>query len=75
VPVRHDRRNLDPETERTQGVVALCVDVVAGQGARVAGPGRNATDEANRLSRHAKASPPTLALVVLPYTNKPNQAA
>ncbi len=54
-------------------VVELCVEVVAGRVAVVAGAGSNATAEAVELVRHAQAVGADGALVVTPYYNRPSQ--
>jgi 4-hydroxy-tetrahydrodipicolinate synthase len=54
-------------------VVSLCVEVVAGRIAVIAGAGSNATAEAVDFVRHAKLAGADAALVVTPYYNRPSQ--
>jgi len=59
-----------PEHDR---VIELCVEVAKGKVPVIAGTGSNATEEAIRLTRHAKTVGADAALVVAPYYNKPTQ--
>jgi 4-hydroxy-tetrahydrodipicolinate synthase len=59
-----------PEHDR---VVELCVEAAAGRVPVIAGTGSNNTDEAIRLTRHAKEAGADAALIVTPYYNKPTQ--
>lgn len=54
-------------------VVELCVEAAAGRVPVIAGAGSNSTEEAIRLTRHAKAAGADGALVVTPYYNRPTQ--
>ncbi len=54
-------------------VVELCVEAAAGRVPVIAGSGSNATEEALRLTLHARQAGATAALVVTPYYNKPTQ--
>ncbi|WP_119421115.1 4-hydroxy-tetrahydrodipicolinate synthase [Desertibaculum subflavum] len=60
--------------EEHDRVVALCIEAAAGRVPVIAGTGSNSTDEAIRLTRHAKKAGATGALIVSPYYNKPTQA-
>ena len=59
--------------EEHDRVVALCIEAVAGRRPVIAGAGSNSTEEAIRLTRHAKQAGADAALVVTPYYNKPTQ--
>jgi 4-hydroxy-tetrahydrodipicolinate synthase len=59
-------REHDEVIERTVEIVAKRVPVIAGTGG-------NATDEAIRLTRHAKRVGADASLLVCPYYNKPSQ--
>jgi len=54
-------------------VTEICIEAVDGRVPVIAGTGSNSTDEAIRLTRHAKEAGATAALVVTPYYNKPTQ--
>jgi 4-hydroxy-tetrahydrodipicolinate synthase len=54
-------------------VVELAIEAAAGRVPVIAGAGSNSTEEAIRLSRHAKKAGAAAALVVTPYYNKPTQ--
>jgi len=54
-------------------VIELCVEAAAKRVPVIAGTGSNSTDEAIRLTRHAKKAGADAALVVSPYYNKPTQ--
>lgn len=60
--------------EEHDRVVALCIEAAAGRVPVIAGTGSNSTDEAIRLTKHAKQAGATGALIVSPYYNKPTQA-
>jgi len=53
-------------------VVEICIEVAKGRAPVIAGAGSNSTEEAIRLSKHAKAAGADALLVVTPYYNKPN---
>jgi 4-hydroxy-tetrahydrodipicolinate synthase len=55
-------------------VIEIVVDAAAGRVPVVAGTGSNNTDEAIRLTRHAKEAGVAGALLISPYYNKPTQA-
>ena len=55
-------------------VVDIVVDAAAGRVPVVAGTGSNNTQEAIRLTSHAKAAGASGALLISPYYNKPTQA-
>lgn len=55
-------------------VVELCIEVVAKRVPVIAGTGSNSTEEAIKLTKHAKSAGADGALVVTPYYNKPTQA-
>lgn len=55
-------------------VIEIVVDAVAGRVPVVAGTGSNNTEEAIRLTRHAKEAGASGALLISPYYNKPTQA-
>jgi 4-hydroxy-tetrahydrodipicolinate synthase len=55
-------------------VIEIVVDAAAGRVPVVAGTGSNNTEEAIRLTRHAKDAGATGALLISPYYNKPTQA-
>ena len=54
-------------------VVEICVSVANGRVPVIAGTGSNSTEEAIRLTAHAKKAGADAALVVTPYYNKPTQ--
>ncbi len=54
-------------------VIELCVEAAAKRVPVIAGTGSNSTDEAIRLTKHAKRAGADAALVVSPYYNKPTQ--
>ncbi|HEY0832790.1 MAG TPA: 4-hydroxy-tetrahydrodipicolinate synthase [Azospirillum sp.] len=54
-------------------VVELAIEAAAGRVPVIAGAGSNSTEEAIRLSRHARKAGAAAALVVTPYYNKPTQ--
>ncbi|MBN2297369.1 MAG: 4-hydroxy-tetrahydrodipicolinate synthase [Deltaproteobacteria bacterium] len=54
-------------------VIDICVDEVGGRIPVIAGTGSNSTDEAIRLTRHAKEAGADAALLITPYYNKPTQ--
>ncbi len=60
--------------EEHQRVIEIVVDATAGRVPVVAGTGSNNTDEAIRLTRHAKEAGAAAALLISPYYNKPTQA-
>lgn len=60
--------------EEHDRVVALCIEAAAGRVPVIAGTGSNSTEEAIRLTKHAKQAGATGALIVSPYYNKPTQA-
>ncbi len=55
-------------------VIEIVVDAAAGRVPVVAGTGSNNTQEAIRLTRHAKSAGAAAALLISPYYNKPTQA-
>lgn len=55
-------------------VVAWAVEDASGRVPVLAGTGSNSTEEALRLTRHAKQAGAAGALVVVPYYNRPSQA-
>ncbi len=59
--------------EEHDRVIAIAVEQAAGRVPIVAGTGSNATDEAIRLTRHAKAVGVEACLSVTPYYNRPTQ--
>ena len=59
--------------EEDMRVTALCVEVAKGRVPVIAGTGSNSTEEAIKLTRHAKQAGADGALVVMPYYNKPTQ--
>lgn len=59
--------------EEDMRVTALCVEVAKGRVPVIAGTGSNSTEEAIKLTRHAKQVGADGALVVTPYYNKPTQ--
>lgn len=59
-----------PEHDR---VVELCIEAAGGRVPVMAGTGSNNTDEAIRLTRHAKEAGADAALIAMPYYNKPTQ--
>ncbi|MBC8337234.1 MAG: 4-hydroxy-tetrahydrodipicolinate synthase [Rhodospirillales bacterium] len=52
-------------------VTELCIETAAGRVPVMPGTGSNSTEEAVRLTQHAKDAGATAALVVMPYYNKP----
>lgn len=54
-------------------VVEACVSIAGGNVPVIAGTGSNNTSEAIELTAHAKALGADMALIVIPYYNKPNQ--
>ncbi|MGC9325198.1 MAG: 4-hydroxy-tetrahydrodipicolinate synthase [Desulfomonilia bacterium] len=52
-------------------VIDITVDEVGGRVPVIAGTGSNSTDEAIRLTRHAKSAGADAALLITPYYNKP----
>lgn len=54
-------------------VIDICVEEVAKRVPVIAGTGSNSTDEAIRLTRHAKDAGADAALLITPYYNKPTQ--
>ena len=60
--------------EEHQRVVEIVVDAAAGRVCVVAGTGSNNTQEAIRLTHHAKNAGADGALLISPYYNKPTQA-
>jgi 4-hydroxy-tetrahydrodipicolinate synthase len=59
--------------EEHERVVAFTVEAVRRRVPVIAGAGSNCTEEAIRLSRHAKATGANAALLITPYYNKPMQ--
>jgi 4-hydroxy-tetrahydrodipicolinate synthase len=59
--------------EEHMRVVEMCVEAAAGRVPVIAGTGSNSTEEALRLTLHARQAGATAALVVTPYYNKPTQ--
>ncbi|WP_431860009.1 4-hydroxy-tetrahydrodipicolinate synthase [Azospirillum sp.] len=59
--------------EEHDRVVELCIEAAGGKVPVIAGTGSNSTDEAIRLTQHAKKAGAQAALVVTPYYNKPSQ--
>ncbi|PWC52815.1 4-hydroxy-tetrahydrodipicolinate synthase [Azospirillum sp. TSO22-1] len=59
--------------EEHDRVVELCIEATGGKVPVIAGTGSNSTDEAIRLTQHAKKAGAQAALVVTPYYNKPSQ--
>ena len=57
--------------EEHKRVVELCIEVAKGKVPVIAGTGSNSTDEAIDLTQHAEKAGADVALVVLPYYNKP----
>ncbi|MEE8535571.1 MAG: 4-hydroxy-tetrahydrodipicolinate synthase [Kiloniellales bacterium] len=51
----------------------LCIEVAKGKVPVIAGSGSNSTEEAIRLTRHAKEAAADAVLIVAPYYNKPTQ--
>jgi 4-hydroxy-tetrahydrodipicolinate synthase len=60
--------------EEHQRVVEIVVEAAAGRVCVVAGTGSNNTQEAIRLTQHAKSAGADGALLISPYYNKPTQA-
>ena len=54
-------------------VIEMCVEVANGRVPVMAGAGSNSTQEAIRLTKHAKDAGANAALLVSPYYNKPTQ--
>ncbi len=54
-------------------VIDICVEEVGGRVPVIAGTGSNSTNEAIRLTRHAKDAGADAALLITPYYNKPTQ--
>lgn len=54
-------------------VVEVCVQAAAGRVPVMAGTGSNSTAEAVEFTRHAQAAGAAMALLVVPYYNKPTQ--
>lgn len=54
-------------------VIEVCIEAAAGRVPVIAGTGSNSTEEAIRLTQHAKKVGADAALVVTPYYNKPSQ--
>ena len=59
--------------EEHDRVVELCIEAAGGKVPVIAGTGSNSTEEAIRLTQHAKQAGAQAALVVTPYYNKPSQ--
>lgn len=59
--------------EEHERLIDLTVDVVGRRVKVIAGTGSNSTDEAIRLTRHAKKAGADGALLITPYYNKPTQ--
>jgi len=59
--------------EEQDRVIAFTVEKAAGRVPVIAGTGSNSTDEAVRLTAHARAAGADACLVVNPYYNKPTQ--
>jgi len=59
--------------EEHERVVDIVVETVAGRVPVIAGAGSNSTDEAIKLTKHAKASGVDAVLLITPYYNKPTQ--
>ncbi|MCH8091630.1 MAG: 4-hydroxy-tetrahydrodipicolinate synthase [Proteobacteria bacterium] len=59
--------------EEHMRVVELCIEIADGRVPVIAGTGSNSTEEAIRLTRHAKEAGAAGALMVTPYYNKPTQ--
>ena len=59
--------------EEHRAVIEKTVEAADGRCQVIAGTGSNATAEALSLTRHAAAAGATMALMVNPYYNKPNQ--
>jgi 4-hydroxy-tetrahydrodipicolinate synthase len=60
--------------EEHDRVIEIVVDASAGRVPVVAGTGSNSTEEAIRLTLHAKQAGASAALLISPYYNKPTQA-
>jgi 4-hydroxy-tetrahydrodipicolinate synthase len=60
--------------EEHDRVIEIVVDATAGRVPVVAGTGSNSTEEAIRLTLHAKQAGASAALLISPYYNKPTQA-
>jgi 4-hydroxy-tetrahydrodipicolinate synthase len=54
-------------------VIDITVEEVSGRVPVIAGTGSNSTDEAIRLTKHAKVAGADAALLITPYYNKPTQ--
>jgi len=59
--------------EEHERVVEITVEQVAGKVPVIAGTGSNSTEEAVRLTKHAKKAGAEAALMISPYYNKPTQ--
>ena len=59
--------------EEHERVVEITVEQVAGKVPVIAGTGSNRTEEAVRLTKHAKKAGTDAALMISPYYNKPTQ--
>lgn len=59
--------------EEHERVIDIAVDEARGRVPVLAGTGSNSTDEAVRLTRHAKTAGADGALLITPYYNKPTQ--
>lgn len=59
--------------EEHERVIDITVDEVGKRVPVIAGTGSNSTDEAIRLTRHAKEAGADAALLITPYYNKPTQ--
>lgn len=59
--------------EERERMIALCVDAVAGRAPTVVGTGTNNLTETLRLTRLAERAGADVALVIVPYYNRPSQ--
>jgi 4-hydroxy-tetrahydrodipicolinate synthase len=59
--------------EEHERVIDICLAEVGGRVPVIAGTGSNSTEEAIRLTRHAKRAGADAALLITPYYNKPTQ--
>lgn len=73
VPVGTTGESATLSFEEHERVIEVCIEAAARRAPVVAGAGGNATDEALRLMRHAKAAGADAVLVVTPYYNRPSQ--
>ena len=73
VPVGTTGETATLSHEEHRRVVELCVTTARGRVPVIAGAGSSATAEAIALTRHAKETGATAALVVTPYYNRPGQ--